>query len=405
MALADTGMAISAVTDAVRDRLFSRSGIDVTVGRPELDQGNNRLNLFLYEIVFDASMKNVSLDEGQPPPLWLVLKYMLTAYDNDRESNSLKAHEFLGIGVRVLQSLNYVAKNTLGNLDYIAALETNPEELKITFDETPSDLVSKLMQGGGENEAYRVSVAFQVRPVLIAPEEPASYSLLVGVDYATPPTPPTTIGEAGIHIPLLPSMGPTITKVEPASFEANDTITVHGTDLHLSNLFVTLGPVELTPVAQRPDQLKVKVREELVTGDLISAGGQALTVAQTITPTRRRASNPLIANLLPTVTSATVSAPGAGTKAGTVTATIELGGRLLGNDTDDVYLALYKDGQTVRVLDAFVKDADIPGPAVPPQTRKMVVMKPDDGVPPGTYLLILRVNGVQAKQSLVVNLV
>src|SRR5215213_9456183 len=157
MALADTGKAISAVTDAVRDRLDKRSGIAVTVGRPEQDQGVKRLNLFLYEIVFDASMKNISLDEGQPPPLWLVLKYLLTAYDTTGESNSIEAHEFLGTGVRALQSLNFLATDTLLNTDYIKALDTNPEELKITFDETPSDLVSKIMQGGGDNEAYRVA--------------------------------------------------------------------------------------------------------------------------------------------------------------------------------------------------------------------------------------------------------
>lgn len=404
MALADTGMAISAVTDAVRDRLDSKSGINVTVGRPEKD-GTNRLNLFLYEIVFDASMKNITLDEGQPPPLWLVLKYLLTAYDTFGESSSIKALEFLGLGVRVLQGLNYLAKHATPDPNYRAALDSNPEELKITFDETPSDLVSKIMQGGGENEAYRVAVAFQVRPVMIAPEEPASYSLLVGVDYATPPAPPTVIGESGIHIPLLPSMGPTITKIEPAGFEADDTVTISGTDLHLANLSVMLGPVELQAVAQRPDELKVKVRAELVTGDLISAGGLPVTVSQRITPTRRRASNPLIGNLLPTVTSAAVSAPGAGAEAGTVTATIELGGLLLGGDTDDAFLALYKDGQTVRVLDAFMAEASIPGPSPGPQTRKMVVMEPDDGVPPGTYLCILRVNGAQAKQSLAITLV
>src|SRR5215213_767637 len=384
MALADTGKAISAVTDAVRDRLDKRSGIAVTVGRPEQDQGNNRLNLFLYEIVFDASMKNLSLDEGQPPPLWLVLKYLMTAYDNDKESNSVKAHEFLGIGVRVLQGLNYLAKDMGPNPDYIKALDTNPEELKITFDETPSDLVSKLMQGGGDSESYRVAVAFQIRPVLIAPEEPPSYSLLVGVDYTTPPTPPTIIGETGIHIPILPSMGSAITKIEPPSFEAGDTVTVRGTDLHLANLSVRLGPVELPVITQRPDQLKVKVREELVTGDLISAGGQALTVVQTITPTRRRASNPLIGNLLPTVTSATILASVPGTEAGTVAATIELRGLLLGNDADDIFLALYKDGQTVRVLDAFMTEADIPGPDEPPQTRKRVEMRPEEGGLPAT---------------------
>lgn len=403
MALADTGMAISAVTDAVRDRLDAKSGIEVTVGRPEKD-GNNRLNLFLYEIVFDASMKNIPLDEGQPPPLWLVLKYLLTAYDNAGESNTVQALEFLGVGVRALQGLNFLAKNATPNLDYRKALDSNPEELKITFDETPSDLVSKIMQGGGENEAYRVAVAFQIRPVMIAPEEPAAYSLLVGVDYATPPAPPTTIGEQGIHIPLLPSMGPTITKVEPAGFEADDTVTISGTDLHLADLSVLLGPVELQAVAQRPDELKVKVRKELVTGDLISAGGLPVTVAQRITPTRRRASNMLVGTLLPTVTSVAVSAPGPG-EAGTVTATIELGGLLLGADTDDAFLAFYKDGKTVRVLDSFVAEAAIPGPSPGPQTRKMVVMEPEEGVPPGTYLLILRVNGAQAKQSFAIEMV
>lgn len=85
MALADTKDAIGAVTDVLKERLGFRTNMDVTVGRPEPGTGNTvkRLNLFLYEVHFDAGLKNVPLDEGQRPPLWLVLKYLLTAFDDD----------------------------------------------------------------------------------------------------------------------------------------------------------------------------------------------------------------------------------------------------------------------------------------------------------------------------------
>lgn len=407
MPLADTGKAIGAVTDALRDRLDNASGIHVSVGRPEKKQGITRLNLFLYEVIFDATLKNAPLDEGQPPPLWLVLKYLLTAFDDSEESDSIQAYEYLGRGMRTLQSLNYLSTTSLANPDYIKALAPNPEELKITFDETPTDLLSKVMQGTDEQK-YRISVAFQVRPVMIASAEPSSSSLLVGVDYTTPPTPPTVIGEKGVHIPVLPSLGPSITRVEPESFEADEIITVFGTDLHLSDLSVRLGPVELPVIAQRPDELKARVKKELVTGERISAGGHPLTVVQAVTPTRSRSSNILIANLLPTVNAANLLAKVPGKDPTTNVGTIEFQGLLLGKDNDDVFLALYRDGRTARFLDAFMKEADIPAPPPPPpvpaQTRKRIVMKSEDGVPPGIYLAILRVNGVQAKQSLAVDL-
>lgn len=409
MALGDTGKAIGATTAALREHLANRAKLPVTVGRPDESVGaTGRLNLFLYEIVFDPSLKNTPLDDGQPAPLWLVLKYVMTAFDAEvgqtPDSDTVKAYEALGEGVRALQSLNYLTPPSGLLPDYLKAMTPNPEDLKVTFDEATPDLLSKLMQGS--NDKYHLSVAFQVRPVLIAPPEPASYSLLVGVDYVTPPTPPTVIGEDGIRIPVLPSMGPVITSVEPESFEAGDTVTVHGTDLHLSGLSVSLGPVDLPVTMQRPDRLQFVAREDLLTGERISAGGHALTVAQEVTPTRRRRSNPLVASLLPTLDAAGFAAPPAVDPGPPVTAhgTILLTGTLLGRDDDDVFLALYRDGETVRVMDYFTKEALIPGPPAPSQTRKHLVMlgalPPDaDSVPRGRYHVILRVNGQQAKQS------
>src|SRR5678815_3222743 len=96
MALADSGRAIGAVTRLLREHLVRR-GFAVSIGKPEDAADTNttaKLNLFLYETTFDASLRNVSLQYSQPP-LWLALKYLLTAFD-DGESVSythLRAHE------------------------------------------------------------------------------------------------------------------------------------------------------------------------------------------------------------------------------------------------------------------------------------------------------------------------
>jgi hypothetical protein len=412
MALGDTGRAIGAVTEALRVRLGDQTVLNltpltVTVGRPETDQGARRLNLFLYEIVFDAHMKNTPLDDGLPAPVWLVLKYMMTAFDELNESDTVQAHEFLGQGVRALQELNYLTAPAGLSADYIRAMTPNPEDLKITFDDSSSDLLSKVMQGS--NERYRVSVSFQVRPILIAPAEPASYSLLVGIDYTT--TPQTVIGEDGVAVQSLPSLGPVISRIEPEVFELEDVVTVHGTDLNLDNLSVLLGPVELPVTMQQPDRLQFVARGDLLTGERISAGGQPLMVVQAVTATRRRRSNMLVGNLLPTLAAVAVvsPAPVLTPPPGRMRATLALNGLLLGNDTDDVLIVLNRDGTTVRVMDYFMLEADIPAPPPPPpvpaQTRKRIEMTDADGVTPGDYRVILRVNGLQAKQSPVITFV
>src|SRR6185369_16144459 len=68
MALADSVNAIAAVTDAISLRLHEKTGLDVTIGRPEPVKpisAIKRLNLFLYEVQFDGCLKNVPLDDGQ----------------------------------------------------------------------------------------------------------------------------------------------------------------------------------------------------------------------------------------------------------------------------------------------------------------------------------------------------
>src|SRR5207302_9964708 len=133
MALVNTGRGIGAVTQTLRERLTTTLGTavdQVTVGRPEHVPINvgSRLNLFLYEIHHDEFLRNESLDEGQPQPLWLVLRYLITAFDGNGESDSTDAHDILGAGIRALHAANFLQPTT-GTID---ALRDNPNELKVT---------------------------------------------------------------------------------------------------------------------------------------------------------------------------------------------------------------------------------------------------------------------------------
>lgn len=406
MALAKTVKAIGAITEAIRQRVDKRTGLTVTVGSPNPDgaAAGNRVNFFLYEVQFDASLKNVPLDEGQRPPLWLILKYLLTAYDADgKTSDAVGAYDNLGLAIGALQELSVFPLAPGLPAPLVDALSDNPEDLKITFEDAPAELVSKVMQG--PDEKYRMSVAFQVRPVMVAAAELPSYSQLVGVDYTT--TPVTRIGEAGIHIPVLPSLGATLTELSPASFELGDTVTIYGTDLHLSNLSVRLGPVELPLTMQQPDRVQFVVREDVANGGTISAGSLPVSVEQLLPTGRRRASNLLVANLLPTLSGAVIAAGSLQTvnvlppPVGWKFATIDVTGKLLGkNDVDEFYLALFSDGATVKLFDVLA-DTSLAGA---PQTQRQLAMLKADAVAPGEYLLLYRVNGQQAHQSVVVDL-
>ena len=138
----------------------------------------------------------------------------------------------------------------------------------------------------------------------------------------------------------------------------------------------------LTIVEQRPDRIVATVEGNpgtpIANGTAISAGEHPLVARRRLSPTRTRSSNLLVARLLPTVT-------GANFVAGTLT----INGRLLGTGHDDVVVAFYQDGRTVRLFDAVT-------PAANQQTLTVTGIT---GVPPGQYRVILRVNNQQAKAS------
>jgi hypothetical protein len=399
MALSDTGTAIGAVSALLESYLLSRLATDIRIGQPQdaatLD--NPTLNLFLYEIQFDQGLRQLELNEGQPAPLWLVLKYLLTAFGvsgtSGYGSDNAAAHSLLGQGIQALHelSLSSISKSDV-------ALRDNPEELKLKFEDATSDLLSKLMQGS--EEQYRCSVCFEVRPVMIATSQPPpAYSLLVGIDYTVGSG--TVIGDAGIQIPVLPSIGPSIFAVDPAKIEPGNTLTIRGENLNLSDLSVRLGPIELPIVAQASDFLRCQINddEDMNRGSAIAAGSHALTVCQYLPTGTVRSSNLLEVKLLPVITAVQVALS---TEAD-IFRTIDLTGKLLGTDRDDVFVALYRGTKTVKLYDQVFEDLD-PLPSAPNLMRRRLKIDNHEAVPVGQYQIILKVNGQQARNSPLIDL-
>lgn len=368
MSLADSRNAIGAISEVLQVQLTNNtSAASVDVGRPEAAAaaGGPKLNLFLYQIGHDGYLGNHPLDPGQPPPLWLVLRYLLTAYDKSQDSDSSAAHQLLGEGLLALQALNFLRPPQ-------PALADNPEPLKITFDNADAELLSKVMQG--TDERYRVSAGFQVRPVMIVGGEPPSYAL-----------PVKTVGPADAGPDVLPSLGPWLDRLDPERFEAGDTVTLSGQGLSSEVTEVAVGSAGY-PVTAAPSGRVVAVIPDATS---LSPGSYPVSAVRFLPSGRRLASNALLGHLVPSVTTAAHGAladQGGGNFSGDLT----LSGARLGGPDDAIFVAFYRNGSVALMVEAA---------GVAAQTTLTATVPPDDALPAGLYRIILRVNGEQAPHA------
>lgn len=386
MAKADTQNAIGAATSLLREHLIRR-GFGVSVGKPEQAAANDssaKLNLFLYETVFDASLRNHRVDPDSAPPIWLSLRYLLTAFDDEENSDSSDAHSLLGRGMMALQEMNFLGLDPATPAAVQQALEHSPEPLKITFEESSPELLSKLMQG--TDETYRLSAAFLVRPIMLLPSEPPRSSLLVGIDYSIEPS--EEIGEAALGIEVIPSMGASIERIEPAVFDIGEEITIHGTDLHLEGLTAMLGDEPLRVTGQWADRITAEAESpapglgpvgRFAAGLGPSAGEHPIKLVQERAGGRLRSSNLVTGKLRPRAEAATI---GAGD--------LEITGALLGSEADDVIIAMLRDGEVVHAFDTVTSGGDQTG---------ITVIDAASALSPGTYRALVKVNGVQSRTA------
>lgn len=378
--------AIGAVSELLSTRLSAAlNNLPVAIGRPEAaaTSGQGRtLNLFLYRVAFDPHLRNDPVDDGQPPPLWLTLHYLLTAFDSARDSDSAAAHRLLGQGLAALQELNYLRPPAL-NLP----LARNPEPLKLTFDDADVELLSKLMQGS--DEPYRLSAAVQVRPVMVKLETPSQQAPLVRTIGPVVPQPDGPPAPAGVTV--LPSLGAVLDDLEPRRFTAGLPVVLRGTGMQgYGQVFLgtrafplSAGPQEGTATFTVP------------VAEAIAANGYPLFISRTLPGGRRITSTALLAQLLPVVTGAaldgalTVLPPGG--PAAPRHGRFVVDGRQLGGggagSAESVFASLYRDGRTHGL---FEPDAGST------MTQLRFTVPAAKALPPGDYLVVLRVNGQQA---------
>lgn len=375
MALADSKEAIGAVSDLLKTQLTNNTSANtVDVGRPETaaTSDGQKYNLFLYQIDVDGHLRSHALDRGQPSPLWLVLRYLLTAFDNEKESDSVDAHSLLGEGMLALRELNFIHPSSV-------ALADNPEPLKVTFDSADSELLSKIMQGS--DEKYRVAAAFQVRPVMIAPTVPPRYSL-----------PVKTVGPPGNEgVVVIPSLGPRLESVEPQKFIAGTELTVKGADVNASITEVLIGTASLAVT----DAIEGQVKTTVPLTTTLSAGSHPLSLIRQLPTGMELESDHLVVQLLPEVTSANPGVPTALTTIPEgVHGDLTINGNRLGGSDDAIFVAFYRDGVVALMLEATGTVA---------QTSLVVTVSEDQALDAGDYYIIVRVNGAQAVDAPEVN--
>jgi hypothetical protein len=175
--------AIAVITSYLRDQikdaikeLEELTEIPVTVGPPDKTRGKEthaQLNLFLYQVVPDPAWRNRDIPGrakcGEVSPPWLTLRlgYLLTVFgklDNDLQDD-VQAHQLLGSAMRRIQDRPELPR------DFEGMPPAQPDPPRITFQPLSPDEMQKVWSG--LQSPYRLSVAYDVGPVLIESRRPA----------------------------------------------------------------------------------------------------------------------------------------------------------------------------------------------------------------------------------------
>ena len=201
----------------------------------------------------------------------------------------------------------------------------------------------------GTDERYRLSVAFQVRPVMIVPGSAAAH-VAAGRHRLHAPRPQTIIGRDGVADRRRSRRwAPRLDRVEPTRFEAGASLdALRRRPARAATWKSVLGDVVLTSSSAASIACVVDRRRQPGHADrrrrtTLSAGEMPLVVRRRLSPTRTRSSNLLAARLLPTRDAAPRSSAG----------DLQLQGVLLGDDTRrrDRRCSIADDGATVRLFD------------------------------------------------------
>jgi hypothetical protein len=231
-------LAIGSVTKAIAElltrklnkpQLMGTSSFRVTALPPDDDRVSDAdgLNLFLYRVTESPFAKNVDWpgDRFNPakvkrPPLALNLHYLLTAFVKKTAGSAqddITAQQLLGNAMVILHE--FPVLNDIHDGDFDSSLDTQfPPELRNSFEKTkimmsPISMEEFSKIWTGLSKAYRLSVAYEVALVQIAP-------------FSFPAAPGALVQELGLQVVTIES--PFIASVEPSAGPADAQVVIRG---------------------------------------------------------------------------------------------------------------------------------------------------------------------------------
>ena len=277
-----TYLAIGAVTKSIVELLSQKlnkpplmgasAKLRVTTLPPDDDRidVSDGVNLFLYRLSESPFASNMDwpgdrskTGGAKRPPLALTLHYLLTAYakkSSTTAQDDITAHQILGNAMAILH--DYPVLNDIHDSEFDAELDEHfPAELRAAYEKikitrTPITMeeYSKIWTGLGK--AYRLSAAYDVSLVQIAPQ--------VSIAAPSPPIQRTSVKAE-------PVATPNLVAIEPVAGPAGQTVKLKGSGFTCRgcDTSVAVGDTELSEadLLFRSDrELSIAIPEVLTQG-------------------------------------------------------------------------------------------------------------------------------------------
>jgi hypothetical protein len=247
------GMVSESLRELLKNKMTLTPPVPVTILAPDETGGDRRINLFLYRVLENPTLKNLDwqVKRGNsslivPPPLSLNLYYLMTPYaQNDQQLGNATAHEILGEAMRVFHEHAIVPQDAL-----VPGLHNAKEQIKIMLNPLDPDELGRVWSTF--SQPFRLSVMYEVSVVQLElrSERPMSKRVeRTGVPDIRAPFRPPVVEQ------LTPLRGPVGTQITVqgqyftgwrASLSISDQKVIDGAELDGDTMTATI-PAGLTP--------------------------------------------------------------------------------------------------------------------------------------------------------------
>ncbi|MGD9157542.1 MAG: DUF4255 domain-containing protein [Desulfobacteraceae bacterium] len=252
--------AIGMVSESLRNLLIGEMvlhpQVDVTILAPDENTGGRRINLFLYKVQENSTLKNHDwqVKRGEPnrlvpPPLSLNLFYLMTPYaQNDPQTGNTTAQEILGDAMRVYYENPIIPEHYLS-----IGLRDAQEQIKIMLNSLNLEELSNVWNTF--TEPFRLSIPYEVSVVQLDMLSEHERSMAQRV---------SEIGIPDVRAPYRP---PTVENIDPIRGPTGTVITFLGEYLNGWRAYISvMGRRIVNELELNDDSFQVTIPADLPPG-------------------------------------------------------------------------------------------------------------------------------------------